>query len=432
MTFLVLLVDRIHALVAHIAIWKNRTAVVVLGLMAVVMALAVPAPIARGSTVDGASKSVVTSADDIPAGAAPRPADVAASALMEWIDAHPKAKVGDVSADPTGESVTVSWKGPVPKALREVAAAQPAAVRFEAAQFSAAELMKEAERIAVNHRQTVAAVGPRHDYSGLEVELSPSAETNRVQASVEEDSFAPITVTRRRADPVPVSRNADTSPFYGGALIYSTNNWLCSTGVAVSSGGTSGITTASHCGTGTWRAHDNGATLGSRWSGKNSAARDTQVIQTSSAQRAYINAWNSGSSRLVYRAERPGNNTRICSNGGVTGQTCSSVYVRGTNRYVNLDGRTVGPGFWILSEGTCDGIYQCGIIQGGDSGSPANSYASTGQLIMKGLQVAADANQTTAACKGHPSYAVICYGRAFAVNTVDALNTLGVSIKGTG
>ncbi len=403
---------------------KNRVIMTMAAALIVAAALALPHT-AAGS----APQQEATGANLIPPGAAPRPADLAASALTHWLDTHANT-AGGVSVDSSGTAITVAWKGAVPQAFRQLAAAQPVTVRFTTARFSSAQLTAEAGRIARTYPRLVASVGPRDDDSGLVVELAASAGPGATREAAQISSFAPLTIRGTGKTLVPMSRNADTSPFWGGALIQN-GTYVCSTGVSVFSGTTSGITTAWHCGLGTWVAHDNGATLGTIWSGKRSQARDTEVIQTSSGPSAYIGAWNSTSSRLVYRAERPANNTRICSNGGVTGETCGNTYVRGINMFVNVQGvGTVGPGFWLLTEEVCGGS-QCGIIQGGDSGSPADSYASTGKLIMKGLQVAADQAFLTTACKGHPSYAghQPCYGRAFAVNTVDALSTLGVSIK---
>jgi hypothetical protein len=424
----------LSALVHSAAMIKRQiVSILAIGLLAIVGAQATPLATASESAMNSAdrNKSVVRS-DSIPEGAMPRPADVTASALMRWLDAHPQAGAGGVSVDPSGETVTVAWKGAVPQKFRDLAGSQPTRVEFVKAAFSAAELIAEAERISKAYPRLVASIGPRDDYSGLIIEVAASAGPNAAREVARIPSFAPLTIGGT-VNLVPVSRNADTSPFRGGALIRTDVN-ACSTGVSVSSGGTSGITTAAHCGGGTWRGFDNGVTLGTRWSGKISTVRDTQVIQTSSAPAAYIGAWNSTSSRAVYRAERPANNTRICSNGGVTGETCqaggSGVYVRGTNKFITLSGNSVGPGFFIVAEGIC-GVATCGIIQGGDSGSPAQSYASTGNLIMKGLQVAADPAFSTSECKGHPYFVPYqpCYGRAFAVNTVDALSTLGVSIK---
>jgi hypothetical protein len=194
---------------------------------------------------------------------------------MHWLDTHPNTGAGGVSVDSGGKAVTVAWKGTVPQAFRQLAGSQPVRVGSVNAAFSAAELSAEAARIAKAYPRLVAVVGPRDDYSGLIVEVAASAGPNAAQEAAKISSFAPLTISGT-ANLVAVSRNADTSPFWGGALIRSSLNWVCSTRVSVYSGSTSGITTAAHCGGGTWYGHDSGATLETLWSGKSSTARDTR------------------------------------------------------------------------------------------------------------------------------------------------------------
>jgi hypothetical protein len=306
-------------------------------------------------------------------------------------------------------------------------------VRFVAARWSAAELDAMARRLAERNFDTVASVGPSADFGGLDVELKPEAAAFRAasaQSALEglsAQAAAPVRIVGT-ADPVVASRHSDISPYRGGALITGPSN--CSTGVSVSVGSTSYITTAWHCGTGTWRTWGGGRTLGP--TGARSQSRDTELIQTSSDPVVYRGAWNAPrtSGLSVYRGERPANNTRICTSGGVTGETCGETYVRGIGMYTNITGvGTVGPGFWILSQGTSGGV-QIGIVQPGDSGSPAYTYVGVLSATVKGLVVAADTNFPTQ-CKGNPSFSPgpRCSARAFAVNVMDALPALNATLK---
>ncbi len=81
-------------------------------------------PAAAAPASEGAAKPVVLAA--VPAGAAPRPVDTAASELMRWLDANRSPGLGGVSVNEDGGSVTVYWKGAVPAALRKLAAGQVA------------------------------------------------------------------------------------------------------------------------------------------------------------------------------------------------------------------------------------------------------------------------------------------------------------------
>jgi hypothetical protein len=190
------------------------------------------------------------------------------------------------------------------------------------------------------------------------------------------------------------------------------------------------LTTAWHCGTGSWSGHSSGATIGTVTT--RSQANDTQLISGSSTDgRVYTGPWNSTTSAPVFDAERPANNTGICTSGGVTGETCPQVFVRGINMFANIGGvGTTGPGFWILSEGSTNNV-QIGNIRPGESGSPAYAYTSASQASVRGLVVAVDTNFSTANCKGNPAFVPggPCYARSFAVNATDALASVGATIK---
>jgi hypothetical protein len=386
-------------------------------------------PAAAAPASEGAAKPVVLAA--VPAGAAPRPVDTAASELMRWLDANRSPGLGGVSVNEDGGSVTVYWKGAVPAALRKLAAGQVAPVTFKAAEFSAAELDREAARVADANPNLVASVGPLGDYSGLGVELDAAAKgATKADLRTGLTAAVPVTVTGTAQLRI-ATRDADSAPFWGSALIYApSSSYACSTGVSVYAGATSYITTAQHCGTGPWYGFGSGYYVGAK--GAASVALDTELLSGSSYNpRVYTGAWNSMSSISVYNAERPADGSGICASGGVTGETCSKVNVRGVNQYVNISGvGRVGPGFWMLSTGSVGGV-QVGIIQGGDSGSAAYAYTSRSQASVRGLTVAVDNTFRTAQCGGNPAFSphMTCSARAFAVNAVDALAGLGVRIK---
>jgi hypothetical protein len=392
------------------------------------MMLAVPA----AATAEPNAKSAPP-APAIPKGASPTKAESAASALMRWLDAHPRSGAGGVSVE--AGTVVVPWKGPVPAEFSTLAGNQPVPVRFVDAPYSATELLTEAERVAKANQQLIADVGPRNDYSGLVVELSNSTTIPADQAVQQIGSTVPVTVRGRTELSPAFSRDGDVAPFYGASLIFrftsATAGVACSSGVAGFVGSTSVLTTAWHCGTGTWTGYASGATIGTV--GARSQAKDTQLISGASTDgRVYTGPWNSTTSTPVFDAERPANNTGICTSGGVTGEVCPQVFVRGTNMFANIGGvGTTGPGFWILSEGSSNNA-QIGNIQPGDSGSPAYAYTSSSQASVRGLVVAVDTSFSTANCRGNPNFVPSingCFARSFAVNVVDALAAVGATIK---
>jgi len=399
--------------------------VVLLGLAAGVPAAAAP---------DGAAQDTRSTVTSTPAGAEPRPADIAASALMRWLDQHPQAAVGGVSVNDAGTSVTVYWKGAVPAAFDAVAAAQPTPVTFKAAKFSLAQLDREASRMADANQDLVASVGPLPDYSGTGVTMSSAAVAKgKTRADLKTGLTAdiPVTITGT-ANPVRASRTGDTAPFWGSSLIYSTSSgYYCSSGASVYSGTVSYITTAAHCKAGPWYAPDSGYKVGDVV--KSSAGRDTELIGGKSYDAVIYNGpWNSSTGVAVYDSERPADGTRICVDGAITGEHCTSVNVRGINQYVPVSGAgTIGPGFWILDTQVINGV-QVGVAQPGDSGSATYAYTSASQASVRGFLVAVDLNFRTAQCGGNPNFSHFdCSSRAFAVNSVDSLSALGVRIKTT-
>lgn len=100
------------------------------------------------------------------------------------------------------------------------------------------------------------------------------------------------------------TRNNDSNPVYGGALIRNPAGGSCSSGIPVKWGNSHGITTAAHCTEGTFRTARGskiGSTAKSKWTA------DTQVIHASSPghSRMWVGFWNSDMSVHVYHVARP-------------------------------------------------------------------------------------------------------------------------------
>ncbi|MCU7724906.1 S1 family peptidase [Actinoplanes sp. KI2] len=365
----------------------------------------------------------------IPEGGEQTDAEVTADNLTEWLDTHPESGLGGVSV--VGGAVTLAWKGDPPADVLQLLATEPVTtpVTVAPAAYSAAELDAQAIQVADANPDTVASVGPRDDFSGLQILLQPRRTTDlQPQATRQISATVPVTIAGY-ADPVPTNRNNDTRPFYGANLIKN-GSYVCSGGVAVTVGATTGLSTAWHCGTGTWQTYGNSNTIGTI--GARAKGLDTQVINGSTTGRVFQGPWNAFSSAPVKDSIRPGNNTAICVSGGLSGESCSKVTVRGVNQYANIAGvGRVGPGFWVLSTGVSGGS-QVGIADQGDSGAPAYTYATNGSMRIKGFIVGGDQTMKTTKCKGNPDFVPSghgCYARIFVVNSVDALSALGARIK---
>jgi hypothetical protein len=371
-----------------------------------------------------------------PTGAAPTPSEVAASALMRWIDAHPDSSSGGVSVDQT--RVLVHWKGEVPPDLAALARGQKAPVTFLEARYSAEELRIAAKKVAQDNPDLIASVGPREDFSGLVAQTTPSAGGRlRNQSRKLVLPAIPLKLDGTATLTTAQSRDADISPFWGSALIFhrtspsSNTGFACSAGIPVHIGATSYMTTADHCGNGKWQGYASGALLGTI--DKDNKDLDTELINTNSASYIYKGPWNSTQAVPIYDAERPANHSKVCTSGGVTGEFCSQTSVAGIMMFANIkDVGLVGPGFWILTQDIQNNRL-AGIVHGGDSGSAAYAYTANSQASVRGLVVALDESFATARCNPNPDFPSTpsepCSARAFAVNARDANAAFGAYIK---
>lgn len=303
-------------------------------------------------------------------------------------------------------------------------AAAPIAFSIHRTEFPVGRLLAEARRLA--NQPGVSYASPTEDYDGVLVSLREG------EGTTVPDSDFPLDVAEP-SDIVPASRNADTKPVYGGALLkHNTANVVCSAGIGVKVGGELGFTTAQHCPIGTYSGYNSGVNLGTSNSGHAASAKtDTRFVRAGTWSRnVWTGPWNSSSSTYTYRAaSNPANGQRICADGGITGEVCGETYVRGTGTYAITNGIRREPGFWIFTEIIVRGYQRC-VVNQGDSGSPAYNYTSNGQLDVRGLVIATDTSYSTTYCPNmHPDYHPIqtTSSRAFAINIVAALNSIGAS-----
>ncbi|WP_157519389.1 hypothetical protein [Modestobacter sp. Leaf380] len=325
--------------------------------------------------------------------------------------------------------------------LEELSASFPGvSVEVDRPDYSVEELNEEAARIG--SLPGISWVGPNADYSGLDVGVVEDASA----AAIETDE--PIVTVDSAAEslsefPVEVieaevldsaNRSNDSRPVNGGSLLYNAGaQQACTAGIGVSyaNGTRFGFTTAEHCAPGAWTGWGSGAAAGSSDPSAVSRANDIRVVQASTTTNlAWIGAWNSTSSRKVYRAaSAPANGQAICTGGGVSGERCGAQYVRGTNMYATVDAARRGPGFWILNETVSGGAQVC-AAQPGDSGGPVYNYTSDGRLDVRGLISAVDPSFSTIRCAGNPSFPALPRpkspsSRAFAVTIAPALASVG-------
>jgi hypothetical protein len=389
------------------------------------------APTVRSHTQTTGSVVTATVPENVKAG---DPVDNAAGAVLPVLRTAGLEGKAERSIDYDRDLLTIYTASAVSLSNRQKlqAAAAGVKVRFVHTKYATDALIREGARLA--GLPGVASAGPTADYSGVQVSVRSGASGAKILTGRRDlQSSFPI-IVQGNTQLAEATRNADTAPAFGGALVFrftsATAGVLCSVGAGVRLAGTTinGITTAQHCGSGGWIGFESGAALGTFHHGKN--AVDTQVLTGhGGSNRVWIGAWNSSSSRTVLRGEDPADGIRTCNDGGVTGEVCGSdIHVVGINQFINLTGLgTVGPGFFVLRGSAVTPPFtgrQC-VVQGGDSGSPSYHYNADGRVTIHGFTVAADLNFSTTRCKGNPK--VFPPGgnvsaRSFAVNEHESLN----------
>jgi hypothetical protein len=317
----------------------------------------------------------------IPAEFLPTAAETAAMSLSDWIEEHPTvAGAGGVAISDDLATVNVYWKGTVPPDLQSLAKTQPAPVAFRSAAYSNDELSATSQMLVDSFPSVVTSAGPSQDWSGVVVTLKPNAPASAMTTLSTAAGGTPIT-SLGVDEPQPAARNNDYAPWFGGSLI--TGPMTCTTGVAAYAGTHSYITTAYHCGAGTFYNYDSPRATVGTVSARN-GPHDIEVIPASSNYFIWDGAWNSGSASSVYRAAPPVLNMRIWISGGISGIAVFQRYIRFLNRYYSLGSAQprVGPAFIFMESitGTGCGMGGCGgVFQRGDSGAPVFRYTSNGQ-----------------------------------------------------
>lgn len=306
---------------------------------------------------------------------------------------------GDVTISIPGRLVTVYWHGPVPPAMRLRLARLRAIARVQvkAAPYSWQQLEAQAHQIAARESTlrargyTLSSIGPDASAAGLHAGVdyarsraladrpagnasTPAAEAASARAAIRRvvPGPAPVTVTS-----APLShatyRNADSSPWWGGARIIRAGQVVCSTGFAVYRGSARGMLTAGHCGgvNTSWQTGDrygSGSVMGTETARQ--PCCDTAVIQVG-ANEGYIydRAWNSNVGEIVEAdpwAAVVG--ASVCSEGATSGVRCN-IRITATGQVISFrDGGSI-----VTSENETGGTEESSGQQaaaGGDSGGP--------------------------------------------------------------
>lgn len=311
------------------------------------------------------------------------------NAAAEKIVAARDGGYAGIVASPRNRELHVYWKGQVPEPVLTLAGGLGVPVRFLEAAHSEQELLAETARLVAD--PDVRSAGPEVDGSGLRVNVT-AAGRRAVESGEGILGTATVPVhVESDAAPAPLSRQNDSSPYWGGAR-YTTPLGACSTGFAIKVGGLDHMLSAGHCGNNGHVATDGGGnaavdTMGSIFN--DVAARDTLLIDTWAAGSAYVGAFGSNVAVDVVGAVADFVGNVVCTSGARTGEHCGL-----TVTHVNQ----TDAGFAPLTRAVhpSDG---CAAARG-DSGGPVFHYNAANALVGRGT--ISTGRPGTASCPNAP------------------------------
>lgn len=134
----------------------------------------------------------------------------------------------------------------------------------------------------------------------------------------------------------------------------------------------------------------------------------------------YVGDYQSDVTRQVVGAGNPAQDSWVFPSGSWSG--ASVVQVTLVNQYVNLDGQTVGPGFFTEHPNRVASVGK------GDSGGPvAQGTAAITTVNARGMISAIDRN-TEGPCQGLVTSGRVCGWRAYHVNITQIANALNFTV----
>ncbi|MEV8326627.1 hypothetical protein [Kitasatospora sp. NPDC056731] len=322
----------------------------------------------------------------------------------------------EVEVDPGVNRITLHWKGELSDTVHGVLQDLPkdVSVQVVPAKYSKAELHAAREKllsngkpipIAAKRPSHINSIGPSLDGSGLDLgyetddERAPEmqavlpplpAEELTPQVEAIASAIAGVEVhARHQAMVVDLTRGEDSEPWYGGAGIHQpAGGTICSTGFGVykpSAQGKNFVTTAWHCGAGsyeTWYSHQY---MGYANEGDGNAADDTIGIIPRDSQHSggyvYGGPWNESSGYALQVSGFGGNNVGdyVCHSAANSGAHCGL-------RVLQVDRQIQGPNkVWRKF---ADQVVQTDpndiAAANGDSGGPVVTELGGGKLQARG------------------------------------------------
>jgi hypothetical protein len=313
--------------------------------------------------------------------------DRAAGAVRGAADGLTGSGLAGIEVATESRELVVYWKGAIPTAVRQAAdaAGKDVPVRFVAAKFSLAEMLPEVQRIG--GLAGVLETHPQVDGSGVHVGLRSGSAANAARAAgpIALTSTVDLQVETSDGQPVQLSRENDSAPWYGGAK---TTN--CTTGFAIQRAGVDYMFYAAHCGTGTAK-DGHGDTIGKIVGVDYST--DTSLITANGGARGrtWDGPYNETSfTKPVQSAVFSEVGDGLCTSGAWSGIRCG---IKVKAQYVKFDNV-----FPLVQAERADHLSAAGK---GDSGGPVFQLPSpdNGYVIAKGIVSKADST-ASASCVG--------------------------------
>lgn|GEM_PF-4524620 len=323
--------------------------------------------------------------------------------------------------DNTSRSVDAYWKGDPPKAVTEFLDGVPtwATVTIHpSARYTRLEMQEAAERFIAwdtDHQYGATSLAPRHDGTGLDVQVSSLAALRRsgdlavLKTAIDEclDQSArgiahgsqrrqvPSGTTITEGSTTPTSRDVPTSPYKaGGRYRVMTAGNPCSLGFPVLANGVSYLMSANHC----IPDHNHGLRAGYSTSGTvianasdvtGSETQDYLRIKPTAGQgttgKVITGAWNSTSTSAVKGWAASSENQPVFLSGASSGQR--NAIISQINVPTMLPYTTTWVKMHVVQANPSSGI----VVAQGDSGGPVYSTA-TGGVAARGIISAMEAS----------------------------------------
>ncbi|MCG5220463.1 S1 family peptidase [Streptosporangium sp. KLBMP 9127] len=374
-------------------------------------ATAAPTP----ALVKGADTRAVESADKIPGGfaswkdllATQEKLVKAADRVTAAVRTQDDTGFAGIVAAPENRELRVYWKGDTPERISALIGQLRGDVPVSVlpAAYSARELESEMNRLARTSGDAITSIAPNADGSGLTVSGADYGLTRSKVA----DSAVPVTV-EAGVTPTPASRWDDAVPWLGGAAWRNAGTGRgCSTGFAVTAGGTSWMLSAYHCGgVGQTATDPTGQVIGPITHA--SASRDVMLIRAGTAGRVYNN--NPGTISPEFTNPVVGTSASyvgmwLCTSGAYSGTICL-CQVKMTNVTIYL-AESVLYGMVLLENST-----RKNVAGQGDSGGPVETPepSSTTQQHAVGVISLIDTGAQVP-CTGYVISGRICSWRLY-------------------